>query len=497
MAFEPFDLGGGGGFGVFDENGNPSPKFYATRAEALKYAAVLKAAFQASAQGTGTPGRSIPAAAAQAASRANPGGAASAGSSRAVPLPTGFAQASTFSTPPTGSTVNPTTALGGVASASPGSATRSATGRGPLADAFERAFDASIGKAIAGAEKIVTGSLTAFRSGFSTVKSAIANPGQGAAAFGSSVNRAAFGASVVAAFAAARARGLFGVGVSGIASAPGMAVQGLAAAFGRARKVGRSSGKAARRASRQAQNYRNSARSRLAKSRVVRQGVAAVFGTNTASQLGRNVVTRDIGLAAGALVSATSAFLKFGVATAENSLERNRRLIPYSGKISMGFAQLAYGDQMRDLRLAKSAEGTALTLARQVNGIREGLLGMDELSLGLGNRLGIAAAALVGPGVRAVGDLAGGVAGWMNKIDPDGRGVASVFDWLHESIAGAAGGLGGWFTGVGWDKGKKDAIDEAIAERRRGMKDETDLWTRFMTNAMSIPVGRPARPVKK
>ncbi len=85
----------------------------------------------------------------------------------------------------------------------------------------------------------------------------------------------------------------------------------------------------------------------------------------------------------------------------------------------------------------------------------------------------------------------------MNKIDPDGRGVASVFDWLHESIAGAAGGLGGWFTGVGWDKGKKDAIDEAIAERRRGMKDETDLWTRFMTNAMSIPVGRPARPVKK
>lgn len=184
---------------------------------------------------------------------------------------------------------------------------------------------------------------------------------------------------------------------------------------------------------------------------------------------------------------------------AENQLDKNRRYTPYSGTLSTAFAMLDVGDQLRAFRVARSAEVTGANLTNEVNALREGWVGLDKLKLGIGNRLGQGAAALVGPGLRAVGDLAGQGADWLNANDPKGNWLAGKANQVHQQLGGLAGLGYGLLTGMGWEESFRvanAAIADIKAQQAAGIAPQQDAWSAFIVQAVNLPKAAPARPLK-
>ncbi len=203
----------------------------------------------------------------------------------------------------------------------------------------------------------------------------------------------------------------------------------------------------------------------------------------------------------GEVGSALQSVLAFGrmlKGVAESRLDDNRRLAPYSGKLALGLAQLDLGDQMRNIRLARSAENSAVNLAGRVNGLRETDLGFQKLGLGIGNRIGSGAASLLGPAYKELGDLAGVAADRINKMDPNGNFLANKVDAVHRNLGYYAGWVGGYVGSWGDTKAAEALAKATQDDIKRQQKTGVVFtgWEEFMKTAANLPVAPPARIVK-
>ena len=152
--------------------------------------------------------------------------------------------------------------------------------------------------------------------------------------------------------------------------------------------------------------------------------------------------------------------------------------------------------------MARSAKASALTLAQQVNGLREGELGFDKLKLAIGNRIGIAAGAAAGPALREAGGLLGWAADKIERNDPGGKNTERVANWFHNNAGYAAGWIGGLIrTGslAGARRRTCQADIEDIQADRKALANKPppiDGWSREILTSQNLPALKPARPFK-
>ncbi len=402
-AFEVADFGQGAGFGVVDASGSGlDAAVFKTRQEAAQYAARIKAAFYAGmADGFNAPTPAQPAPRARNAR----GQFVPAGSPSSAPSPT-----PSPSPAPASSTATPST--------------QAPTGRGPAADAFEQAFDVSIGRAIFGAEKIVAASVAVFRKSFEGVKAALANPGSTVAGFSSAASQAAFASTVVAAFASARVRNAVASAVSGFVPT---AVQ-LGSGVGRG--FAGFAGQAAQRAAQGA-----TAAFHAVQAGAGFGGTARAFGAGFGGTAG-SAMTAFAGLASEAASVAVgfAALVRQMTTFAESVVEGNRGLARWNGAIASAYIGLAIGDFRRNVRLGRATQGSAITAAHAVDQMRDDFMGVNILRANVQNRAAGFAASFAGGVGADLSKFADRVNAKIEQVDPQGLVSAGAGAGLWEGI---------------------------------------------------------------
>ena len=221
-------------------------------------------------------------------------------------------------------------------------------------------------------------------------------------------------------------------------------------------------------------------------------GLRSAFGPG--GRLGLNVIG-ELGPAIGLLVGA--------IRTMENNVERdnngNRHLGHYSGVIGAAMNQLDLGDQVREIRLARSTEGSAATLARQVNRMHENNSGIDRLNAGISNRVNSAQASLVADLTRPWNLAADWANEKVNGSDPKGSLLSTAVQMPFRGAA-ATGGFFGALWGGSSVSEAIDAAQQAYEEQKKlqqgNIQPELDAWSRHIKEAQNLPPIRPGRTVK-
>ncbi len=367
---------------------------------------------------------------------------------------------------------------------------------------FERFFDASIGKAIRGAQKIVSGSYDAFLKAFNGARNVASGFGGGFQGTTAAV------AAKIAAMAASFAKFASKYGGQAFQNV----IQSVGGRF-------RSWQKRNARWNKKSQAWRDRAWKRLMLKRTKRvrrfvdnpmiQGLAnSRFGAQGFSGgLKLAVALAQIPVVGEAMAALTimaaagiSAFKRLHQ-VAEEHMEENRRLAPYSGQLAGAFTRLELGDMFRALKLARSAEVTGSVLVDQVNMIRQAMAPMDRLALGIGNRVGIGAAGMFEPTAMLFGGLSRMFHEKLEAFDPGGAGSKAFGESIGDSILGGMEGLVKAIMGpLALIPGMAPDF-KAIAEKEREaakkeMMEESEMWTKLMLNARSLPVLPVAKPVK-
>lgn len=319
-----------------------------------------------------------------------------------------------------------------------------------VAVGFERSFDASLGRVIAGLGK-------GFAGGARFARQAATNPGSVLGAVSSAWTPAMLGAALVGAYGAKRARKGAAQGWA--------AVTRVARQIGRfrppravTRRVARHFGRRYRRGSIAAQRAWQATGNPLAVLKAFSAGAIPALGPILAG------------------VNAALAAVQAMRGRAEEINAGNRPLGRYHGGIGTAFMQLDQNEFYRSVRMAREVAGSTVSLIRSVDRMRENWQGVDVLGREVNNRvggffagfsseIGKRASAAVAPVIEHVKAAdpnglvsGGGGAGFAAGIWGFG---ASIKDQLMTDPMAWL-----WAAGVGWkalQDGRKAAADAAAA----------------------------------
>ncbi len=237
----------------------------------------------------------------------------------------------------------------------------------------------------------------------------------------------------------------------------------------------------------------------------ISSGLGAVGGSSPTSGLPQSVINwagvgasiakgfdRAIGTIGG-LATVSEGLGRF----AENVNESNRRLAPFNGRIASAFMQLDMGDFRRDFRMAAATSETGVRLAQTINAKRDAWLSVEILGAGINNRLGIIGgeisringnalsmgAEVLGAAMEAI-DPAGKTSSWAGRLLGIGQKGLEGFmlGKMFGPWGGLAGGLGGLALGV-------------AADLREAPAGAMDPWGDFLIASRVLPVLRPVRVV--
>ncbi len=167
-------------------------------------------------------------------------------------------------------------------------------------------------------------------------------------------------------------------------------------------------------------------------------GIARAFAGGVGGGAGA-ALGAAAGLAAGfaAAIPAFAEMVREMKAFANSTVEANRGLARWNGAIATGYMSLAMGDFRRNVAMGRATQGSALSLARGVDTMRDAWQPVDIAGAGIRNRAAGAAAAFAGEVGRGLAPGANAITGLMDRADPNG--------WVS---AGTAAGVGAGLTGM-------------------------------------------------
>ncbi len=201
-----------------------------------------------------------------------------------------------------------------------------------------------------------------------------------------------------------------------------------------------------------------------------------------------------VGLAVTALTTAMNQ-LRQGF---EEQNASNKHLGGYNGHIAGAFGQLALGDQMRNVKLAKATEGSAVTLANLTNKTRDTQASFDRISANLNNRVASGGAVAWNNLAKPYAMASDWLSGHMERMDPAGTMLAKVVDSPWALAAGVGGAIGALATGGNVNDAISNAKKEFERHEREALqanKGQLDAWAETMKQAQNMGPIRPAKQI--
>lgn len=177
---------------------------------------------------------------------------------------------------------------------------------------------------------------------------------------------------------------------------------------------------------------------------------------------------------------------------AEGRFEINRRHANYSASTAQAYAHVEMGDVRRSIQLAHANADTAVSLARNVDQMRNSFQSANILGDAIGNRLGVAGARGVAWANAYYEPLVKDMTNWLGRNDPGGATTEMAIDKVSKNLIWFQGYMGAVAIGR-WGDATKIA-DEVLKEAERNFKaaqiPAVDVW-RASLNDFGNVNGKP------